>query len=126
VPATLREFTVVLEKIYTDYKVFGESLDGLRTQFGGLQTQFGGLSARFDRLETRMEAGFAQVDARFERVENDVSALKRDTELIKVAVMTHSRELKELHRDVTDLAAKKVDRDEVEGIVKRVVGSAAR
>jgi hypothetical protein len=104
VPETEREFTVVLEKIDSDYKVFGESLEGLRTQ---IPTQFSDLETRFSGLETRMEAGFARVDQRFERVENDVSAVKRDTELIKVAVTKHGRDLKKLRGGVTDLAAKK-------------------
>ncbi len=45
-----REFTVVLEKIDSDYKVFGESLEGLRTQ---TPTQFSDLETRFSGLETR-------------------------------------------------------------------------
>jgi hypothetical protein len=61
-----------------------------------------------------MHRRFVEVDQRFDRVERDLG-------LVKVAVLAHGRELRELRSTVTDLAATKVNRDEVETIVERVV-----
>jgi hypothetical protein len=127
-PTGARAFAVVLEKVHADFQVFGEALTGLREH----------MDRRFDVVDRRFE----QVDRRFDRVEHE-------TELLKAAVLEHGRELKEHGRElrehgrelkehgrelkehgrelkelrvaVTDLAARKVDRDEVEGIAEHVL-----
>jgi chromosome segregation ATPase len=50
-------------------------------------------------------------------IRQDITEIRQDVGLVKIAVLDHSRELKEV-RVALD---KKVDRDEVEGIAQRVV-----
>ena len=148
-----RAFTVVLEEIRAQNKVFGEGLQLLRQQmdagFGQVDARFDRVDGRLDRVEGRLdgvegrldgvegrldgvegrlvgvegrlvgvegrldgvEGRLVGVDGRLGRIENDVG-------LVKIAVMEHARELKEIRVALE----KKVDRDEVEGIVLRVVG----
>ena len=54
-------------------------------------------------------------------VKQDLGLVKQDLGLVKVAVLEHGRELRELRSAVTDLAATKVARDEVETIVERAL-----
>jgi hypothetical protein len=84
-----RGFTVVVEEMRAQFKVFGEHLRSL--------------DDKVTVLDDKVTAGFAQVDVRFARVEHEIG-------LLKIAVIEQGRELK-----------KKVDRDEVEAIVERVV-----
>jgi hypothetical protein len=89
------QYTVVLEDLRSQFKVFGE---GLRA-----------VDEKVDRLDRR-------VDSRFERVDRELG-------LVKAAVMGHDRELREIRgslKRVEDGMAKKVDRDEVEAIVEGV------
>jgi gas vesicle protein len=112
-----RAFVVVLEEIRAQNKVFGEGQQLLHEQQ--------------QMLRQEMSAGFEEVNRRFERVEHeiteirediteirqDITEIRQDVGLVKIAVLDHSRELKEI-RVTLD---KKVDRDQVEGIVQRVV-----
>ena len=119
--AATRGFTVVLEQLQGQFQVFGEALTG---------------------LSDRMNAGFEQVDRRFQQVDRRFEQVERELGLVKTAVLEHSRELKEHRRlledhgrmledhgrelkelrvGVEELAAKKVERDEVEGIIERVI-----
>ena len=95
-------FTVVVEEIRGQFKVFGEALQG---------------------LSDKVTAGFADVDRRFEQVDRRFEQVDRDLGLVKAAILDHGRELKELRGAVETLAATKVDRDEVAGIVERVVAA---
>jgi archaellum component FlaC len=130
-----RGFAVVVETMHAELKVFGEALGGLRTQmtdgFEEMHRRFAEVDRRFDRVDQR----FAEVDRRFDRVDQRFAGVdqrldgmdqrfdrvERDLGLVKVAVLAHGRELRELRSTVTDLAATKVNRDEVETIVERVV-----
>ena len=116
-----RAFTVVVEKMYAEFQVFGEALAGLRAQvdegFAEVQEGFAQVNLQFEQVDRRFE----QVDRRFEQVDWRFNRIEQDTELVKVAVLEHGRELKALRVAVTDLATRKVDRDEVEGIVARVL-----
>lgn len=112
-----RAFVVVLEEIRAQNKGFGEGLQLVREEVQALRQE---MVARFDG-----------VDRRFERVENDITEIRHDvTEirhdiadirqdvgLLKIAVLDHSRGLKDIRKGLE----KKVDRDEVEGIVQDVV-----
>ena len=104
-------FAVVLEEIRAQNKGFGEGQQLLREQMSLLREQ---MSAGFEDVSRRFE----QVDARFERVEGRLDRIENDVGLVKIAVIEHARELKEIRVALE----KKVDRDEVEGIVLRVVG----
>ena len=100
------EFTVVLEEMRSHFKVFGEALGGVREEL-------------------------ADVREELADVRQDVAGVRRDLELVKVAVLENSREIRDLRVEVHDVRGAvtrieqaletKVDRDEVEGIVARVV-----
>ena len=92
----VRAFTVVLEEIRSQNKVFGEGQQLLREQ---------------------MQAGFEEVRLRFEQVDRRFDRLEHDVGLVKGAVLAHTHELKEIRAALE----KKVDRDEVEAIVARGV-----
>ena len=116
-----RGFAVVVETMHAEFKVFGEALGGLRTQmtdgFEEMHRRFAEVDRRFDRVDQR----FAGVDQRLDGMDQRFDRVERDLGLVKVAVLAHGRELRELRSTVTDLAATKVNRDEVETIVERVV-----
>jgi hypothetical protein len=104
------EFTVVLEDLRAQFKVFGEALAGVREEFG----------QRFDAVEGRLGS-----------VEGELA-------LVKVAVLENRREIRDVRAEIHDVRTDlhdvrgtvtriehaletKVDRDEVEGIVARVL-----
>jgi chromosome segregation ATPase len=102
-------------------------------------------AAPFEKLHAKMDAGFAEVGRRFDRVEGDVrvmrqeigelrqdvaeikqgvtvlrqdvAVLKEDMSRVKDAATQHTRELSALRTSVTT----KVDRDELETTVERIV-----
>jgi hypothetical protein len=126
-----RAFVVVLEEIRAQNKVFGEGQQLLHEQqqmlrqeqqmlrqemlagFAEVHRRFQEVDRRFQEVDRRFEA----VDGRFDRVEHDIAEIRQDVGLVKIAVLDHARELKE----VRVALEKKVDRDEVEGIVHRVI-----
>ncbi len=59
-------FTVVLEEMRGQFRVFGEALSGLREE----------------------------MNRRFDRVEGDIGVMKTDVGLLKTAVVEHGRQLK--------------------------------
>jgi methyl-accepting chemotaxis protein len=94
-----RAFTVVLEQIRADNRVFGEALGIVREDLQGVREQ---MARGFEQ----MARGFEQVDRRFDRVEEDLSRVKDAIRHMRAAV------------------DRKVDRDEVEGLVERAVARA--
>jgi methyl-accepting chemotaxis protein len=107
-----RAFAVVLEEIRAQNKVFGEGQQLLREQ---MAAGFEEVNRRFEQVDDR----FQQVDRHFEHIEQDVAELRQDVGLVKIAVLEHSRGLKEIRVGLD----KKVDRDEAEEMVQRVVSS---
>jgi hypothetical protein len=85
-----RAFTVVLEQVRADNRLFGEALGIVREDLQVVREQ--------------MARGFERVDRRFDRVEEDLSRVKDAIRHLRAAV------------------DRKVDRDEVEGLVERAVG----
>jgi hypothetical protein len=82
-------FTVVLEEMRGQFRVFGEALQGLREH----------MDARFAQVETRFErvdARFERVDARFERVDADLG-------LLKSAVIDQGRRMGRIEGDLRDV-----------------------
>ncbi len=123
-----RGFAVVVETMHAEFKVFGEALGGLRAQmtegFDEMRQRFAEVDRRFEQVDRRFEQvdqRFEGIDERFEGIDQRFDRVERDLGLVKVAVLEHGRELRELRSTVTDLAARKVDRDEVETIVERVL-----
>jgi hypothetical protein len=94
-----REFTLVLEDMRSQFKVFGEALQGV--------------DAKLSSLETRVTSGFEQVDCRFEQVDRRFERVEGSIELLKAAVLDNSREI----RGLQEAVARKVDRDEVVAVV---------
>ena len=106
----LAGFTVVLEDIRSQFRVFGEALQGIRET---MDARFGAVDCRFDAVDRRFDA----VDRRFDAVEARADRTDGELALVKVAVLENSRELKELRGAVSRL----VDRNEVEVIVARAL-----
>jgi chromosome segregation ATPase len=134
--AEARAFTIVLEEIRAQNKGFGEGqqllreqmgglrhemgglrdeMGGLRDELGGLRHEMGVLRDELGGLREEMRAGFAQVDRRFEHVDRRLDRLEQDVGLVKIAVVDHSRDLKEIRAALGN----KVDRHELETLVAR-------
>jgi hypothetical protein len=104
-PSLAREFVVVLEEVRSQFKVFGEALQGVNENVDRLDRT---VTSGFGRVDREMAAGFGRLD--------------RELGLVKEVVLDHGRQLREIRGSVTRLEAameKKVDRDEVEAIVDR-------
>jgi septal ring factor EnvC (AmiA/AmiB activator) len=112
--AIARELVVVVEEQRAQFRVFGEALQGVRET---LDRRFDEVDRQFEAVDTRFET----MDRRFDRVERDLVVVKQELALVKTAVLETNREVKDLRRADEDLYARKVDRDEVEGIVERVL-----
>jgi hypothetical protein len=114
-PDGARAFAVVVEQLRGEFKVFGEALGGLRQQmtegFADVRRDIGELKHDVTVLKHDM------VD-----VKRDLAEVKVDLGLVKSAVTTHTRELKEIRSALGN----KIERGEVEGIVERVVARPAQ
>lgn len=73
------QFTLVLEDLRGQFKVFGEALEGLREH----------IDRRFEQVDKRFE----QVDRRFELADKRFDSIERQLGLLTDAVRTHSKEL---------------------------------
>ena len=107
-PDGARAFTVVLEQLRGEFKVFGEALDGVRQQ----------MNDRFETVDRRFDA----VDRRFERVEHDLGEVKRELGEVKRDLGEVKGELGEVKRDLGEV---KRDLGEVKrdlGVVKTDLG----
>jgi chromosome segregation ATPase len=138
-----RAFAVVVEQLRGEFKVFGEALGGLREEVGGLRQQMTDGFARVDRElgEIRRDVGevkqdlaevqrdLGEVKRELGEVKRDVGEVKRelgdvkvDLGLVKSAVTTHTREL----REIRGALGNKVERGEVEAIVDHAVARTAQ
>ena len=104
-PPDDRAFAVVLEGVRSDFKVFGESLaafrDEVRCELQDVHRQFQGVHGRLERVEHELV-------------------------LLKEVALEHGRELKEHGRELVALRVAvqtKVDRQDVEAMVRGVSGS---
>ncbi|MGH7270377.1 MAG: hypothetical protein ACREJ3_08085 [Polyangiaceae bacterium] len=95
-PPGAREFTVVVEEMRGQFKVFGEALQGLRGE---------------------VVSGFEEVHRRFEEVHRRFEHVDHELGLVKAAVIEHGRELRESRAELV----KKVDREEVVVIATRIL-----
>jgi predicted phage tail protein len=117
-PDGAQAFTVVLEQLRGEFKVFGEALEGQRQQFGeALEAQ----RQQLGELRQQMTDGFERVDRELGEVKRDLGEMKVDLALVKSAVTTHTRELREIRAALGN----KVERGEVEAIVERSVARIA-
>jgi chromosome segregation ATPase len=132
------EFTVVLEEMRSQFKVFGEALFGFREQmeasFAEVHERFEQVDRRFEQVDRRFEQvdrrfeqvdrRFEQVDRRFEQIDKRFEHIEFDIVLIKSAIMEHGRELRDLHAGgarIEEKLERKVDREEVEDIVAKAL-----
>lgn len=82
-----------------------------------VQTQFRAVRAALDGVR-EVTRGFAETDRRFDRVEQRLDRME-------AVVLAHERPLRDVNIQLGDLRTavdRKVDRDELEGIVERAVG----
>ena len=126
-------FAVVVEQLRGDFKVFGEALGGLRQQvteeIGALRQQVTGeigtlrqqVTEEIGTLRQQMTDGFERVDREFGEVRRELGDMKVDLGLVKSAVTTHTREL----REIRGALGNKVERGEVEAIVEHAVARVA-
>ncbi|HEY1694689.1 MAG TPA: hypothetical protein VGG39_21105 [Polyangiaceae bacterium] len=99
---------VVIEQMQAHFRVFGEALAGLGAR---VDAGFAENDRRFEAIGRR----FDDVGRRFDRLEGDMA-------FVKTAVTDSARET----RAIRDALDPKVDRDEVEGIVDRVLARRER
>ena len=98
---TAQEFTIVLEDLRAQFRVFGEALQGVAERVNRLDEKVDGLDGRLTRLEDTVQRGFVRIDLRFEEID-------RRTEI----------------RELQVAVARKVDRDEVVTLVDQALARA--
>jgi hypothetical protein len=106
----LRALTAVVEGMRSDFKAFGARLEGVDDK---MTAGFARVDERLDGVEQRLshvEGRIADLSHDVADLSHDVADLSHEVGLVKVAVLEHGRGLK-----------RKVDRDEVEAVVERVV-----
>jgi septal ring factor EnvC (AmiA/AmiB activator) len=142
-PDGARAFTVVLEQLHGEFRVFGEALGGLRQH---MNDRFDAVDRRFERVEhelgevkrdlvevkrdlvqVKQDLGDVQrdlgdVQRDLGEVQRDLADVKVDLGLVKSAATTHSRELREIRAALGN----KVERGEVEAIARHVVARDAQ
>jgi chromosome segregation ATPase len=109
-PSAARGFSVVVEELRSQFAVFGEALTALRDQ----------VASGFAETERRFE----QVDREIGHVSRELGQVNREVGLVKGAVLEHGRELEDVRGAVARVEEKvdrKVEREEVEGIVLHVL-----
>ena len=72
-----REFKVILEDIYSQFRIFGEGLTGVNGRLDGMEQ-------RLDRMEVRLD----RMEGRLDRVEGDLQVLKSDMSFVKIVLKT--------------------------------------
>jgi chromosome segregation ATPase len=128
------QYTVVLEEIRSQFKVFGESLGDVKAEVASFKVEvragFERVDQRFERIDQRFERvdqRFERIDQRFDRLEMRADGTDGDLRFLRAAVTDHSGELRELRAGQARIEAaldKKVDRDEVQAMI--VQGLAGR
>jgi chromosome segregation ATPase len=94
-----------------------QDVGDLKQEVGGLKQDVAGLKEGFVELKEEVGELRRDMTAGFERVDRELLGVKADIGRLQVAVLGNTREIQEL-RVVVE---RKVDRDEVEGVVERVV-----
>jgi hypothetical protein len=107
-------FTIVVEEMRSQFKVFGEALQGLRetmtAQIEGLRET---MEARFEAVDRRFEA----VDRRFEAVDGRLDRVDRELFLVKDVLREHTRQHAETRRVLEEIRDQKVDRSEIQHLL---------
>ncbi|PIQ87094.1 MAG: hypothetical protein COV74_02075 [Candidatus Omnitrophica bacterium CG11_big_fil_rev_8_21_14_0_20_45_26] len=86
-----REFKVILEDIYSQFRIFGEGLTGVNGRLDGMEQRLDRMEVRLDRMEVRldrMEVRLDRMEGRLDRVEGDLQVLKSDMSFVKIVLKT--------------------------------------
>jgi hypothetical protein len=112
-----RHFSVIVEDLLSQFKLFGEALQGLREN---MALRFDGIDRRFDGIDHRLDG-----------IDHWLDGIDQEILLLKDASLTHTRELKEVNHQLREIRTsvdrlaekvdQKVDRTEVEAIVERAL-----
>jgi len=93
-------FTVILEELRSQFRVFGEALQGMREhmdqRFEQVDQRFEQVDQRFEQVDQRFEQvdqRFEQVNQRFEQVDRQLVTVNERLGRVENAVGTHSKEL---------------------------------
>lgn len=70
------QYTVVLENLRSDFKIFGEKLQLTEEKF---EKRFDEAENRFDKVENR----FDNIENRFDKVEEDLDTIKTELSIIR-------------------------------------------
>jgi archaellum component FlaC len=128
-PPSRQAFTVVLEDLRSQFKVFGEALSGVDARVRSMDARLGAVENRLGAVENRLgavENRLGNVENRLGNVENRLGNVENDMGLVKAALVEHGRDLREVKSAVARIDERldrKVDREEVEAIVLRIVAA---
>lgn len=86
------QYTIVLEQIHSDFRVFGEGLQQLNQKFDGLESRFDGLEHKVDNLSSK-----------FVILDRKVDAIALDVVEIKHKLNRHDERFEEFDRRITTL-----------------------
>ncbi len=138
-----RAVAVLIENMQSQFKAFGERLQGMDERMQGMDERMQAMDGRMQAMDGRMTAGFARVDERLDRVDHRLDRVEHrldgvdhrldgidhrldgivfDVGLVKTAVLENSRVLLEHGRMLKDV----VRRDEVDSLVERAVARSSR
>jgi chromosome segregation ATPase len=144
-PSAAEQFGVVVEEIRSQFKVFGESLEGLREQvvtgFDRVDRRFEQVDARLDQVDGRLDqidgrldqidgrldqvdGRLDQIDGRLDQVDGRLDKVENEMVLLKEATLENGRGLKDVRTAVERLTEKvdrKVDRAEVQAVVEEAL-----
>jgi len=125
--AAARGAAVVGEQMRGELRAFGEGLESLREQ---MTRGFAETNRRFEQVDRRFDAfdrELAHVKDDVAHLKDDVAQVRHELGQVKDAVLAHRGQLREVNTQLGELRVavdRKVDRDEVEGIVERAVARA--
>jgi septal ring factor EnvC (AmiA/AmiB activator) len=117
-PADAAGFVVVLEDIRSQFKVFGDALRSSREESA---RHFEQIDHRFDQVDHRLD----QHDIRFATLDREIREIRRDVGAVRGDLGAVRGDLDDVRSTVGRIEialASKVNRDEVESIVQRVLG----
>ena len=88
-------FEIILEHMQSQFKIFGEGLEGLRNSLDGLKVE---VRESFDRLEGRIDT----LDGRLGRIEIVVRDIKRTVGLLHAIANDHETRLQKVESQLED------------------------
>ena len=101
-----REFNVVLEGIKSDFRVFGESLDGVKSNVDQLKTDFQVFGETLTGVKSKVDVMWNEMGRQKENIlviKTDVAILKTDVAVLKTDVAVLKSDVAILKTDVAEL-----------------------